>query len=63
MVRKPIRMMRIGVKGYENLFTKASKNSPMNLSGGPGRTGRKLPARPRKMRTEPRIITMVSSII
>jgi len=35
----------------------------MKLSGGPGRMGKRLPARPRNMRIDPTIITVISSMI
>src|SRR4030042_7055993 len=62
MVRRPIRMTRVEVRGGAKWFTRASKRSPMKLSGGPGRTGRILPAIPRRIRIDPKMITMISSM-
>jgi len=56
-------MMSAGVRGDEKVLTKANKSSPMKLSGGPGRMGKRLPARPRNMRIDPTIITVISSMI
>jgi hypothetical protein len=55
-------MMRVGVKGEEKWFIKANKRSPMKLSGGPGRIGRILPARPRRMRIAPIMIKIISNM-
>jgi hypothetical protein len=51
------RINNVGVKGGEKCFIRASRKSPIKLSGGPGRIGRILPANPRIIRIEP--ITMV----
>jgi hypothetical protein len=55
-------MTNVGVKGGEKCFSRASRKSPMKLSGGPGRIGRILPANPRSIKIEPIAIVMPSSI-
>jgi hypothetical protein len=52
----------VGVKGGEKCFNRASRKSPIKLSGGPGRIGRILPANPRSIKIEPITIVMPSNI-
>jgi hypothetical protein len=55
-------MTNVRVKGGEKCFKRASRKSPIKLSGGPGRIGRILPANPRSIKIEPITIVMPSSI-
>jgi hypothetical protein len=55
-------MTNAGVKGGEKCFKRASRKSPIKLSGGPGRIGRTLPANPRSIKRELATIVMLSSI-
>jgi hypothetical protein len=56
-------MMKVGVKGVEKRFTRARRKSPMKLSGGPGKTGRILPAKPRRMKRKLMRVTTISIMV
>jgi hypothetical protein len=57
-----MRITNVGVKGGEKCVASDSRKSPIKLSGGPGRTGRILPANPRRIKIEPMPMAMPSSI-
>jgi hypothetical protein len=55
-------MTHVAVKGGEKCFMRASRKSPIKLSGGPGSMGRILPANPRSIKIEPTTTIIPSSI-
>jgi hypothetical protein len=59
----PMKRINVTVKGATKWRTEANNRSPIKVSGGPGRTGRKLPINPRSTSTEPTIIRIVSTML
>jgi hypothetical protein len=56
-------MMKVEVSGGEKRFARARRRSPMKLRGGPGSTGRILPAKPMRMKMDPMTITTISNMV